>query len=542
MGRLVTGGARSSPRAVDVTPSAIEGESLLNGTAAGSHPGEPLPPASEDAALSSRMARSASTLVVRQVVVQLLSAASTAVLARVLGVASFGAYSAGMATYYLLLSVCDFGFGTVLARELGAGRPDDGSLARSMLQVQTAWSVAVACLGAAIAIASGLGLQRSDVLLVLVPTMALTGFSGARQVFYANYKTSTLGLVDIIGNVGLSVAVTATALFTKDPVWIAAAFCSLALINTIAVRVVAGRYLDAGGPTREARRRLLRMALPLGAASLLASAYFTLDLSIVSYLVSKQQVGFYAAATKALTVLVTIPGLVMTAALAGLSKTAADREHLGQLVARVWHWLSAVVLPVCVAVMVFAGRLVELYFGDDYRPAVGLVRILAASAIIALLSNVFGTAMVAAHRTRWLVVQGTAALVFNVAGNLLLVPRFGVTASAWLTVATEALVCVGSVVGIRGRLYFRPLIRRSLAPVTAVAGLVAVGVPLAGHVFVGIPASGLAFLFILVLLGGWPEDLPRIDLRRHRPRPMSRFGSHFRRAKRTEKPGRPVSR
>ena len=73
-----------------------------------------------------KMATSASQLFTRRVVVQLLSAASTAILARKLGVAGFGAYAAGLAMYYLALSVCDFGFGSVLARELGSGRPDDG--------------------------------------------------------------------------------------------------------------------------------------------------------------------------------------------------------------------------------------------------------------------------------------------------------------------------------------------------------------------------------------------------------------------------------
>ena len=70
--------------------------------------------------LHRKVAASVNVLFVRRVVIQLLSALSTAILARKLGVAGFGSYGAGLAMYYFGLSVCDFGFGSVLARELGS--------------------------------------------------------------------------------------------------------------------------------------------------------------------------------------------------------------------------------------------------------------------------------------------------------------------------------------------------------------------------------------------------------------------------------------
>ena len=104
------------------------------------------------------------------------------------------------------------------------------------------------------------------------------------------------------------------------------------------------------------------------------------------------------------------------------------------------------VLPASVGLALFAPFVVTLYFGRVFRPAVSLVQILALSSIVAALSNVFGSAMVVTKRNRWLIIEGTVALAFNVGANLALVPRFGVTASAWLTVATEIGVCAGSVI------------------------------------------------------------------------------------------------
>lgn len=148
---------------------------------------------SEDGQLHRKVAGSANVLLVRRVVVQLLSALSTAILARKLGVAGFGSYAAGLAMYYLALSVCDFGFGSVLARELGSRRADDGSLVRSMLRVQTQWSLVVGAGVVLFAVVAGLAATRMQVLLVLVPGVALFGLTGVRQVFYAGYHTGRLG-------------------------------------------------------------------------------------------------------------------------------------------------------------------------------------------------------------------------------------------------------------------------------------------------------------------------------------------------------------
>ena len=457
---------------------------------------------------SRRIATSAGQLLVRRVFVQVLSALSTAVLARTLGVAGFGNFAAGLAMYYLALSVCDFGFGSVLARELGSGRADDGGVVRSMLRVQTSWSVAVGMGTVVFALAVGLSSPRLQVLMVLTPAVALFGLSGVRQVFYASYRTGRLGVIDVITNALQLVVVSIVAVSGGGPVAVAIALSVMILFNIAVVAVAGLRLIDADASTPAVRRQMLTHSLPIGISSLLASAYFTLDLSIVGFLVASREVGYYAAATKALSLLVTVPGLVIAVSLAGLSAQAGDRFALGRLTARVWHWLAVSALPLCVAVLVYAPVVVRIYYGPAYGPAVPLVRILALSGIVAVLSNVFGATMVATRRNRWLVVQGAIALSFNVAGNLLLVPRFGVTASAWLTVATEVGVCAGSVIGIRHWLDLRPTLRVSVAPVAAAAAMAAVGMATVQWPVPSMVAAGAVFIAVLVLLGGWPEELP----------------------------------
>lgn len=83
-------------------------------------------------------------LITRKVVVTVAAAVTTAVLARALAVSDFGVYSAALATLYLATSVCDLGFGTVLARELATRPLERPVLLRAAVRAATACSVLVA--------------------------------------------------------------------------------------------------------------------------------------------------------------------------------------------------------------------------------------------------------------------------------------------------------------------------------------------------------------------------------------------------------------
>ena len=288
---------------------------------------------------------------------------------------------------------------------------------------------------------------------------------------------------------------------------IAGAFSLMVVVNAVLIFAEGRTLLDAGRPDRALRARLVREAAPLGLSSVLASAYFMLDLVVIGFIVGERQLGYYAASVKILSILVTVPVLLMTAALPGIAGRAQSPGALGALAARLWHWLAAFALPLCVGTIIFARTAVDIFFGTGFTPAVALVRIVAASAVVALLSNVLGTVMVAQRRTRWILGQNACALVLNLGGNLLLVPRFGVAASAWLTLATEVFVCAGSALGLRGRLQPGPLLRATVAPLVATAAMLAVGLPLTSWPWLAIPAAVCAFAFALVALGGWPEEI-----------------------------------
>lgn len=472
-----------------------------------------VPPASESNAEQSqsslviqKILGATGQLLVRQVVVTSAATVATAILARRLDVAEFGAYSAGLAAYYLLLATANFGFPVVLGRRLGAGRSDDGGALRAVIQAQCRWVIFPALVGVGIALAAGVDDSRGLVIFVIIPALLSQGLASARQVYLANYRTASLGIIDIVTNLTQSAVIIALAFAGMSAGVIAAAFSVSVVVNSLLVYGGARRLVDDGRADTGDRRAVLREAMPLGVAAALSSAYFMVDVSLVGFLASAQELGYFAAASKVLSILVMVPSLVMTTALAGLSSQARTEGSLGAVTAHLWHWLAVLLLPTFVYVSAFAEVVVDLLFGSSYTAAASLVRVVALAAAVSLLSNVLSTALIASGRGRWLIMQGLTGLIFSVVGNFALVPVFGVVASAWLKVATELLVVATALWSLRSCGVVGSLFRVSLWPIVGCGTLLLVAGTLRSNVAVAMCVAPLAFALVVISARSWPRD------------------------------------
>ena len=460
------------------------------------------------AGLARRIAGSASILAGRQALVQALTALSTAVVSRALGGEEFGVLASAMALFYLALAASDFGFGFVLARDL-AVTTDRGALLRAALRVQFAWSALLAA-GMFVLGLSGIAASTGakPVIMVLSLGVLAAGLSGGRQVFLVDYRTGLLTAVDVSINL-LVVACTITAvLLGAGPTGVAAITVAGITLNSLTVLVLALRLVGtAQTRIRRGSVSFFRRAMPFGLASFMTSMYFTIDLALLGWLVVGQELGDYAVATKVLSLLVVVPGLIMNAAVPGLAGTVHDRARITALVSRLAHWMAAIGLPACVATAIFAPQLIRVVFGASYGGAVDLTRILMLAAILALATNIIGITLGAAGIVRPLLIQNAVAVVLNVGGNLLLVPHFGVVASAWLTVATELFVLVTACYVIRDRVDLRAPLRAVGRPTLAVGASALVALVLYDHPVLAIAASVATFAATIALLRAWPVEL-----------------------------------
>jgi O-antigen/teichoic acid export membrane protein len=435
-----------------------------------------------------------------------LAALTTAVIARVLGATSFGYYAGGMAAFQLALAFTDLGFSTVLTREMAKDPENRGNLTRSTLHMQLAWSALVAMVLAGVGLATGVR-PRGDVMLVMAPAVLLSGLTSVRQVFLITFNIGRLFIVDIFSTILQTAAMLTVALLKYGIVAIAGASAAAIAVNQLAGGWMGRRLVDDGAATGAQRRRIIRLALPLGIASVIASLYFTIDLVILTWLVPAADLGHYAAAVKLLTVVVTVPGFIMQTGIPMLARASASRDEVTEVAGRLAHWIAATALPLCVGLAVFAHPIVQIVFGSAFLASAPLLRILMVAGTLALVSNVLGIVMSSLSIVRPQLIFNLATLAVNVVGNILLVPRYGVAASAWLTAACEAIVVSYGIVALRKRVHLMRLVAPSTRALLAAFAAGAVGIALSGRPLVGVPVSVGVFVTLIVALGAWPEDL-----------------------------------
>ena len=152
--------------------------------------------------------------------------------------------------------------------------------------------------------------------------------------------------------------------------------------------------------------------------------------------------------------------------------------------------------------------MVDITIGPRYHGAAALVRILAIFGALSVITNLAANVLVAVQRMRPLYVQSVLAIVLNVGANVILIPRYGVYASAWITVATEALVCSISVVSARRHISMPALLRVSRGPAAALVG--AVGRHRSfprGQPSAPITVFLATLVGLLIVLRSWPAEL-----------------------------------
>lgn len=455
--------------------------------------------------MSRGTARVASAAVFRQVIGSALLAATAAIVARTLGASTFGAYANGTAAYYLAIAFTDFGFGIVAAREIAKHPGEESRLLTSTTQVQLIWSALAAV--ALLSLGLSTGGVRGHVMVVLCPAVVVSGLASTRQLFMVRYRASPLLVVDLTTSAMLASTMSGLALAHAGAVAIAGALCAWTCLNAITVAVLAHRTVGRAQVDHRDRLGILRMAVPVGIASLLASLYFTIDQVLLGWLVPSHELGDYAAAVKLLSLLVTIPGLLMVAAMPGLARSSGDRARLSRFAGTLAHWLAVTALPLAVGLMVFARPAIELVFGQGYAPAIPLLRILMAAGVVALASNVLGNVLMSLAVVRIMLVFNVISLAINVTGNVVLAPRYGVTVSAWLTLACELMVAGYGVVVVRRHLSYRAVLARVWRPAVAAVTAGLAGLLLGPSEPYAIPLAAAAYVGAVVALRAWPIEL-----------------------------------
>jgi O-antigen/teichoic acid export membrane protein len=155
---------------------------------------------------------------------------------------------------------------------------------------------------------------------------------------------------------------------------------------------------------------------------------------------SDSAVGLYNAAFPT-ALLILIPHQAFgTLALSSFSELGSKKEEgLSSAMKTITNWTFALVFPAFLIMALFSEQIIQILFGKEYLAAAPALTILAFGNLVNAAVGRVGSFMKSRGRTKILLYNSIVVLAVNIALNILLIPKLGITGAAIATASSTIL-------------------------------------------------------------------------------------------------------
>lgn len=236
------------------------------------------------------------------------------------------------------------------------------------------------------------------------------------------------------------------------PLWVVVTAWMLPLVLALVLSVVKVRSClrEAYGSARvwprrsttlpELAREYWSFTAVRGLAGIMDILLTWLDVILVAALASPAQAAVYAAASRFVTSGTLVLQALRLAVASDISASLARRDHgrVSELYRTASQWVVVSSWPLYLVMAAFAFPVLQI-FGRSYGTGATAMTILCLAMLVQLAAGNVGTVLLMGGKSRWVLADKGACLAVNVAANLLLVPRLGITGAALAWAATIIL-------------------------------------------------------------------------------------------------------
>jgi O-antigen/teichoic acid export membrane protein len=438
--------------------------------------------------------------VVVQIIARILNLALgvvvTLILARGLGTSGFGVWSTLFAITQIASGIGELGL-TQITVSRAAAEPDRepewlGALLQLRLLV-----VIPTTLGSLIAVLLLAPSHEAVVAGVLIAAVALVGVPNVLSVvFQLRIRNDISMAILTLNSILWAGAVITVAALSGGIVAFAAAFLATtaittALSTTLSLKLTSVRLRGV----RKLWRPLLRVGIGVGIGGIFVTSYVKLDQILVLEFAGSRQAGLYGAAYRLLDSVQFIPASVMTTLFPLIAAAyATRREYAKELLQSAGEYLTMASLPIVAFTLVAARPIMIFLFGPPFAPAAPALPILAGAFVSISFGYLVGNMVVVLELQRRFALYAAIGLLLNAALNVVLIPRYGFLAAAWVTLLTEFTVMGLSMRTVLKTLHMRPRLGRLLRTLAAALPM---GIATWLARLAGVPLAGLAAIALV---------------------------------------------
>ena len=184
---------------------------------------------------------------------------------------------------------------------------------------------------------------------------------------------------------------------------------------------------------------LLRSAVVIGLILAVDALFFYVNTLLLGVFRTAAEVGLYAAAYKFVEFVLAAGNAIHVSVFPSVNRyVQAGDERLRPLLDATSQGLLTVCIPIIVITLLIPGSLVTALSGTEFEGASSVLTLFSLLFPILYLGYLYSYCLLATNRERLLLILNVAALAGNIAVFCVVVPAYGLTAAAWVSVGSAA--------------------------------------------------------------------------------------------------------
>jgi len=381
----------------------------------------------------------------------LISLVTTGLLTRKLGASVYGSYTLVISVLLLLDSISDFGTKVIGVKEAVAKENKE----RNQLFVQVAWTRLLTTLVAFILgiilifVWDGFAEIKGEVFVALM-MIWFTSVAGSLEIIF---QTELRMELKVVMDVLFPLIFLIILLFWNSPislmwvfgVYLIARILSLSIGWKLLKKVLNSFKLEIFN--KKFILNFLKASWPMGIYMLIFTGYDrAVDALMIDKFIGVEQVAFYGLAYKIYSNMVQPVYYFVNSIFPILSGKFENKIILFKRSFLIILGALVVIIPLA---YLLAPLMIKILAGSGYESSVTVLRILLIPLFFSYINHLFGFTLIAKGGQKQLLILGVITLVFNFIGNLIVIPKFGITGAAWVTGFTEGLACLLTVLALK---------------------------------------------------------------------------------------------
>lgn len=394
--------------------------------------------------------------------------------ARILHDKAFGEFSFALAIASIFETGIELGISTLVVRNISRNRELAGLYVTNVL----GWKLCLSIISMSLMVITVNLLHQSETAktaaYIMGGAIVLRSYKGSTHAFFQSYERFDLILLTTyVERVLVLAATLGTLLISHRLIPFVTAF-ALARIPDLAFSLILVHRrivpIKFALPSWTIIKELQLKALPFGLAAVVGSCYSYIGTVILSSLTNFESVGWYNASYKIYEGLTMFPYLICSVFLPKLSLlyTTSPEKYSAVSI----NWLRYIILasiPVIFVAGVYSPHVILLFYGAEYLPAIGLLKILLIAAVLMFANSTLTTILNSSDGEKLVLKVSCLGLLVMSAANILLVHRFGVKGAPYSVVISEGFVLLLYSAAIGRRLFSMPLLSMAWRPLIASA-------------------------------------------------------------------------